>query len=267
MEDEGKMFRELKFLLALWKTNLASVMEYRIAFISQSIGMILNDGVYFLVWIIFFDRFKDIRGWGLTDMYIVFGVSAGAFGLAGMLFGNAFNLADIIVRGRLDYYLSLPRPTLLHVLASRTVPSGFGDFLYGFISYIASGQFSMDGLARFILAVLLATTTFVAFLVIVQSLAFWLGTGGAFTSMAINAIVTFALYPITLFDHTAKFLLFTIVPAAFMGAVPAGFVRDFAWNLLGQMTLAAVGFMALALLLFRLGLQRYESGSAIQVEV
>jgi ABC-2 type transport system permease protein len=261
------MLRELKFLFALWKTNLASAMEYRAAFLSQTIGMILNDGVYFLVWILFFDRFKDIRGWGLTDMFLVFGVSAGAFGLAGMLFGNAFNLGEIIINGRLDYYLSLPRPTLLHVLASRAVPSGFGDFLYGFVSYLASGQFSIDGLGRFVLAVILATVIFIAFLVIVQSLAFWLGTGGTFTGIAINAMVTFALYPITLFNNIAKLVLFILVPAAFMGAVPAGFVRSFSWSTLGLMSLAAAGFLSLAVLFFRLGLRRYESGSAIQVEV
>ncbi len=259
--------RELQFLVSLWKTNLASAMEYRVAFISQSIGMILNDAVYFLVWIIFFDRFQNIRGWGLTDTFLVFGVSASAFGLAGLLFGNVFNLAEIIMRGRLDYYLSLPRPTLLHVLASRTVPSSAGDFLYGFISFIASGQFTLSGLGRFCLGVLLATATFIAFLVIVQSLAFWLGTGGSFTALAANAMVTFALYPITLFDGMARFLLFTIVPAAFMGAVPATFVRGFSWMLLGQMTLAAAGFLALAIFLFQMGLRRYESGSAIQVEV
>ncbi len=261
------MFKELKFLISLWKTNLAAAMEYRVAFLSQSIGMILNDGVYFIVWIIFFDRFNDIRGWGLTDMFIVFGVSASAFGLAGLLFGNAFNLADIIVKGRLDYYLSLPRPTLLHVLASRTVPSSAGDFLYGFLSFLASGQFTLNGLGRFLLAVLLATITFASFLVIIQSLAFWMGSGGNFTALAVNAMVTFALYPITLFDQTARFMLFTIVPAAFMGAVPAGFVRDFSWTLLGQMALAAGVFLTLAILLFHAGLRRYESGSAIQVEV
>jgi ABC-2 type transport system permease protein len=259
--------QELKFLAALWKTNLISAMEYRIAFLSQSIGMILNDGVYFLVWIIFFDRFKDVRGWQLSDMFMVFGVSAGAFGLAGMLFGNAFNLGDIIVNGRLDYYLSLPRPTLLHALASRAVPSGFGDFIYGFISYSASGQFSLEGLGRFIIALLLATVVFVSFLVIVQSLAFWLGTGGTLTGIAINAMITFALYPITLFNNTAKLILFIIIPAAFMGAVPAGFVRSFSWSSLGLMALAAAGFLALALFLFKIGLHRYESGSAIQVEV
>ena len=261
------MMRELKFLAALWKTNLAAAMEYRAAFISQTIGMILNDGVYFLVWVLFFDRFQDVRGWALTDMFIVFGISAGAFGLAGMFFGNAFNLAEIIVGGRLDYYLSLPRPTLLHVLASRVVPSGLGDFLYGFISYLASGQFSPGGLARFVLALLLATTVFVAFLVIVQSLAFWLGTGGTFTALAVNAMISFALYPITIFNQAAKVILFLVIPAAFMGAVPAGFVRDFSWPTLGLMALAAGGFLAIALAIFHLGLRRYESGSAIQVEV
>ena len=242
-------------------------MEYRVAFLTQSIGMILNDGVYFLIWVIFFDRFKDIRGWQLTDMFIVFGISAGAFGLAGMLFGNAFNLGEIIVNGRLDYYLSFPRPTLLHVLAGRAVPSGLGDFLYGFISFFMSGQFSLDSLVRFLLALLLATIVFVSFLIIVQSLTFWLGTGDTLTGMAINAMVTFALYPITLFNNAAKLILFLVIPAAFMGAVPAGFVKNFSWMLLCQMCLAAVGFLALALLIFGLGLRRYESGSAIQVEV
>ncbi len=261
------MFKEFKFLLALWQTNLAAVMEYRVAFISQSIGMILNDGVYFVVWIIFFDRFKDVRGWELTDMFVVFGVSASAFGLAGMLFGNDFNLSEIILTGRLDYYLSLPRPVLLHVLASRVVPSSFGDFLYGFMSYIASGQFSPAGLARFVLAVALATVVFVSFLIIVQSLTFWLGTGGIFTDLAVNAMITFALYPITLFNQTARLILLLVVPAAFMGAVPAGFVRGFSWSTLGLMALGAAGFLSLALTLFRRGLAHYESGSAIQIEV
>jgi hypothetical protein len=52
-----------------------------------------------------------------------------------------------------------------------------------------------------------------------------------------------------------------------MGAVPAGFVRSFSWSSIGFMILAAAGFLALALFLFQLGLRRYESGSAIQVEV
>ena len=39
---------ELSFLIALWKANLLAAMEYRIPFISQVLGMMLNNAIYFL---------------------------------------------------------------------------------------------------------------------------------------------------------------------------------------------------------------------------
>lgn len=259
--------KELKFLLAVWKANLLSVMEYRISFIMQALGMMLNDFMYFAIWIIFFDRFKEVRGWGIGDMYITYGVLASAFGLVALLFGNAFNLSEIINKGRLDYYLSFPRPVLLHTVSSRMISSGMGDFTYGFISYALSGYYTWDGFLRFILATLLAATVFAAFLILVQSLSFWLGMMTNLTSLMLNAMITFGIYPTTLFDGYAKLILFTLIPAAFMGAVPAEFIRAFTWQSLAELLLGAVVFLILAVTIFRLGLKRYESGSAIQVEV
>src|SRR5512143_3233359 len=138
--------KEFKFLLAVWKANLLSAMEYRAAFLSQVIGMMLNNFIYFVIWIIFFDRFKEVRGWGIHDMYLTFGVLASSFGLVSLLFGNAFNLSDIISKGRLDYYLSLPRRVLLHARASRMIASGMWYFCYGFVSCWLSGYFTLAGL-------------------------------------------------------------------------------------------------------------------------
>jgi ABC-2 type transport system permease protein len=259
--------KELKFLLAVWKANLLSTMEYRAAFLSQAVGMMLNDFMYFVIWIIFFDRFKDVRGWELSDMYLTYGVLASSFGVVSLLFGNAFNLSDIISKGRLDYYLSFPRPVLLHAVASRMIASGMGDFTYGFISYGLSGSFTWDGLLRFILATLLAAVVFAAFLILIQSLAFWLGIMSNLSALALNAMLTFGIYPITLFDNYAKLILFTIIPAALMGAVPAEFVRAFTWQTLAELLAGAVAFLFIAIAVFRRGLKRYESGSAIQVEV
>jgi ABC-2 type transport system permease protein len=100
--------------------------------------MMLNDFIYFAIWIIFFNTFNEVRGWGINDMYITYGILASSFGLVALLFGNAFNLSEIINQGRLDYYLSLPRPVLLHAVASRTIASGMGDFTYGFLSFAIS---------------------------------------------------------------------------------------------------------------------------------
>ncbi len=259
--------KEVKFLFAIWKANLQSAMEYRISFLTQMFGMILNNFMYFAIWIIFFDRFKDVRGWGVNDMYVTFGVLASAFGLVSVFFGNAFMLSEVISKGRLDYYLSMPRPVLLHTVASRMISSGVGDFIYGFLSYGLSGYFTWDGLARYVLAILLAATVFAAFLILTQSLAFWFGTMSNFSNLVLNAMLTFGIYPITLFDSYAKLILFTIIPAALIGAVPAEFVREFTWQTLGQLLFGAAAFLGLAILVFRLGLRRYESGSAIQTEV
>ena len=259
--------REIKFLFAVWQANLQSVMEYRISFITQVIGMLFNNFIYFAIWIIFFNRFEEVRGWGIGDMYVTFGIIASAFGLVAVFFGNAFTLGDIINNGRLDYYLSLPRPVLLHAVSSRMISSGMGDLTYGFISYSLSGQFTWDGLIRFILAILLAATVFAAFLILVNSIAFWAGIVSSLSNLMLNAMITFGIYPITLFDNYAKLILFTVIPAALMGAIPAQLVRAFTWQTLAQLLLGAVVFLGLAITVFRLGLKRYKSGSAIQIEV
>jgi ABC-2 type transport system permease protein len=259
--------RELKFLLAVWKANLQSVMEYRVAFLLQVFGMMINNAIYFLIWVIYFDRFKEVRGWGINDMFITYGIIASGFGLVSLLFGNVFNLGEVIAKGRLDYYLSMPRPVLLHTVASRSIASGLGDFTYGFVSYALSGQFTLDGLGRFLVGTLCAAAIFAAFMILVQSLAFWIGNTSYLSSMALNAIITFAIYPITLFDNTAKLILLTLIPAALMGALPAEFVHTFSWSTLTEIFLGSLVFLGLAVAVFRLGLRRYESGSGIQVEV
>ncbi len=260
------MKRQFIFLLALWKANLQAAMEFRATFISQVIGMILNDGVYFLIWIIFFDRFKQIKGWGLNEMFLLFGTVAAGYGLGAFFFGNAFSIADIIAKGQLDYYLSFPRPVLLHTLASRSISSGMGDFAYGVLSFILARQFSLDVLLRFILGIFLSMIIYISFLVFVQSLAFWIGNAQMISNQAQNALLTFSLYPINLFEGSAKFLLFTLIPAAFVGAVPAQFIKSFSWGTFLQLLGAALILLLLAIVSFARGLRHYESGSAIQAQ-
>lgn len=259
--------RELRFLAALWQANLLAALEYRAAFLSQVIGMVLNNGIFFVFWILFFGRFDKVQGWALPEMLLLFGLVAAGFGLAVFLFGNCLRLADVIAGGRLDYYLSLPRPVLLHALAGRSVTSGLGDLLYGCLSFALSGPTSLGDGIRFGLGVLVSMTVFVAFLVLVHSLAFWMGNASLLAGQVVNAVICLSTYPLELFDGTARLVLFTVVPAALMGAVPAGLVHHFTWVGAGQLVAAAGALLALALAVFRRGLRRYESGSAVQIEV
>ena len=56
-----------------------------------------------------------------------------------------------------------------------------------------------------------------------------------------------------------------MIPAAFIGALPAEFVRSFDLSQLAQISVGSAIFLSLATFVFYRGLRRYESGSAIQV--
>jgi ABC-2 type transport system permease protein len=258
--------RELRFLTALWKANLLSAMEFRATFITQTVGMFLNDAVYFIFWMIFFGRFESVGGWGLQDVLLVYGLVAVSFGLTMYLFGNAQFVGDVISKGQLDYYLSLPRPVLLHLLASRSSMSGMGDVLFGLVTFFFAGQVTLDAFLRYLLGAFCSGVIFVAFLVLVQSLAFWLGDVPALNIAATNAIITFAIYPARLFEGGTRMLLFTLVPALLVGGVPAELVRGFTWERAILLALGTLVFFLLAGLVFYRGLRRYESGSAIQTQ-
>jgi ABC-2 type transport system permease protein len=259
--------KNFKFLIALWKANLQAAMEFRSAFLTQVIFMLINNGAYFMFWVLYFDKFKQVQGWTLQDMMLLYGIAATAWGTAAYFFGHFTTLAEVITQGRLDYYLSLPKPVLLHVLASRSIGSGMGDIIYGIGSFILSGYLTADGVLRFVLAVFTGVCIFISFLTIIQSLSFWLGNTVALSQIALSAVLTFSIYPSALFNTSTKFVLLTIIPAALIGSVPAEFVRAFTWQSLLQISAGALVFLLLAVTIFHSGLRRYESGSAIQVEV
>jgi len=258
---------ELLFLVELWKTNLSSAMEYRANFISQVVGMIINDGIYFVFWLVFFDRFKVVQGWGMSDMVLLFAIITTGYGLAFVLFGNAQNLAELIAQGRLDYYLALPRDVLTHVLASRSSLSAWGDLTFGVIAFLFTGRFSLPEIGLWLAASACSAAVLVASFGLFGCLSFWMGNATQLAIQAGNAILTLAMYPRDIFEGAVRFLMLTILPAAFVGAIPLDIVRRMDWMALLGLVAFAVGITLLLRIVFYAGLRRYESGSAINVNV
>lgn len=259
---------ELSFLRTLITLNLASAMEYRASFISQILGMLLNDGVHFVFWLIFFDRFGPVRGYNIGDIYLLFAVVALGFGLAHILAGNTGpNLAYLIAQGRLDYYLVFPRNLLTHVIFSRMIISAIGDLSFGIIAYVFTGRFRLLEIALFLLSTVLVAFIFIGFSVVTGSLAFFMGNAQHTSQQMANALVTFALYPNTLFSGFSRFLLFSLIPAGFIGAVPVEIIKGHDLTLLLALAAAVVVVWLVAMAVFYYGLRRYESGSAINVNV
>jgi len=259
------MRKGLSLLAGYVRHNLMSAMEYRGAFWLQVFGMALNNTIFLFFWWVLFDRLPDIQGWTLPMVATVFGLVAAAFGLANVFFGNCMRIASTVVSGDLDYYLALPADPLLHLLVSRTQVSSWGDTISGFGIFLFLVPGSLAKLPMFVCYSLIGMLVFVGFAVIVGSLAFFLDQSQDMVGYLYNALLSFSTYPIDIFPRVVRLLLYTVVPAAMIGALPARLLFDFRWDLLGAMVGFAVGILFLGRVLFMAGLRRYESGNRVTV--
>jgi ABC-2 type transport system permease protein len=254
---------ELRFVWAYVRANLKVALEYRFAFWGNVLAMFLNDLMWVAFWAVFFTRFPPIRGYDLRDVMTIWAVAALGFGGAVGIFGNCHRYAAQIADGSLDFYLLLPRPVLLHVLVSRMSVTAWGDALFGLLLYAAVVQPSPLELGAFVLVALIAGAIMASYLSLANALAFWLGQAEGLAYQLTNALIMFSTYPTTLFSGLVRVLLFTALPAGFIAYVPVRFLREWqAWQLGGLIGAAAV-FLALTIVVFRLGLRRYESGNLV----
>jgi len=256
---------QLRFATALLATNWKAALALRGAFWAQVAGMALNNLLFFTMWWIFFDRFEEIRGWRVGDMLALFGVVAAGFGSSVVVAGGVRDLARTIVEGELDALLTQPKNVLHHALGSRSLAHGWGDLTSGVLFVLVSGVLAPSSLPWLAVAVALSCAMFVASGVMLHSLAFWLGNVETLARTAWEFLVTFSLYPPVLFSGALRLVLFTLVPAGFIGYLPAGLLREFAWSDLALAVGGVGAYGALAAWVFRCGLARYESGSRFGV--
>jgi viologen exporter family transport system permease protein len=255
----------LRFLAQLLRTSVRASLALRGAFLLRVAFMALNNLIFFVFWWLLFERVPHVRGYELADMAILFGVSAAGFGVANTLGGGVQHLGRMIDEGELDTLLTQPKPTLLYAVCMRCNAAAVGDFLSGTAMIIASGKVTLAHLPLIALAISASAIMFTASAVLIYSSTFWLGRNDGACRQALDALITFSLYPDTLFAGTVRLLLYTVLPAAFVAHVPAQLVRAPSASNIALLVAATIGYSVLAAYVFKRGLSRYNSGSRFGV--
>lgn len=254
-----------RFVGAYINANIQGALEYRASFAGQVFAMLINDLIWLVFWLAYFGKFQLVAGWGRTEIVMLWAVCAVAFGIATTLCGNLMQLAGFIVRGELDFYLALPKPVLPHMLISRMALAAPGDILFGLLVFGFLLRPSAAQWAIFVVCTLTGASIFVAFIVITQSLAFWLGNAEGVSREMANALLTFSTYPTVIFRGAVKVALFTVLPAGFISYVPVQLLRGFSLPLLAGLLAFTAAVLLLSWLVFRAGLRRYESGNLVMM--
>ena len=250
----------MRALVATFRAAGLEALSNRRALVSQMVVMIVNDGVWIVFWALFFDRVGDLRGWDLEGIILLQAVLTASGGIALGVLANARRVGALALEGGLDPVLTLPVPTLGHVLLRRIEPANVGDLVFGVALFAVAGHPTPARTAVFVVVVAASATLLTGFLVLTGSLAFFAGRAES-GELGFHAMVLLGSYPVDIFAGAAKLALYTVVPAAFVSTVPARLILDVevgqAAALLG---VAAVVALA-AWTTFHLGLRRYTSGA------
>jgi ABC-2 type transport system permease protein len=256
-----------RFLGAAFSANLQAVAEYRVSFLVQVFGMVLNNAAFAIFWGILIARTGNIGGYSFTDIMVIWALVSTSFGIAHVTWGNVRSLGQIIQRGELDVYLLQPKDVFINVLCSRTVVSAWGDLAYGFLVLAFLPGTTPERFLLFTLLAIAGAVIFASVFAAEESLTFFLGNAGSLSSAITEFMLSFSLYPDTIFDPGMRWIFYTILPTGFIAFVPLGIYRRMDWPFLPLLYLIAAVYAALSYALFRAGLRRYESGNQVGTRI
>ena len=255
------MGSRLAYLGALAGANLRAGIAQRGAALAAAAMMLGNNAIFFTVWLVYFANFSSLRGWALPDLALLIGIVVWAFGLMVVLAGGVRDLAQTIVAGGLDIHLVRPRHPLPALLMSRSIPSGLGDMASALLFWL---WFAGRGPADLPLLLAVSTAAAVVFgatLTVTQCIVFWFPGALAVCEDLLNIVLMVAYYPQHPYGFAVRLLLFTVLPVAFVGFLPAEAVRRGDPGMALAVLAAALVYGAVAVLVFDRGLERYASGN------
>lgn len=255
--------KSLKLIKYYFKFNISSVMEYRVSFLVQSIGMIINNSAFIFFWWILFNNVNKIGGYGFKDEMMLWAIMSTAFGFSFVVFGNLNQISRMIVNGELDTYLLQPKDPLINILCSKTIVSSWGDTLYGIILFFIIRGFDIKGFLLFLLFCITGGLIFSSVLVTIHALSFYAGNTEALAGLTAEFLISFSIYPEGIFNNALKYVLYTAIPVGFMVYIPARVINNFSLSLLLKVFLAAVIWIIIAYTMFYKGIKKYESGNLI----
>lgn len=262
----SRVVDDLHLLGAYVWFNLKGSYAFRTSFWFQVWSMVFNDAIWVLFWILYFARFPVVRGWQRHDILFLWGISAVSFGVMDVVFGNALRLGQIISEGELDIYLSNPKAPLFHALVSRQNVVGWGDLVFGFAVLLWSVPTDVGHWLQTMVAATDAGLLLMGFVVLTQSLVFYIGGREGLGGQLAEAFLVFSHYPSAIFHGWfIRALIFGVIPAGLINVLPLAVIDSVhAWMLWLSLTVG-LGEAWFARTAFYHGLRVYTSGNRITV--
>jgi ABC-2 type transport system permease protein len=254
-------------LLAYMRVNWRASLEYRTNFIFESILSVVEVGMYLFYWRIFLSISSGIPGISYEQLaalvvfnHIIYG------GADTLMAGQVWEAGAQIVKGQLDIFLVQPKSAIFQLFFSGAQPMRALQILVGVIVYFFFVPLTLVNVLLLIFGLVTGTLIFTSWVIAIHSITFRLGNSVVIYKL-LSVILHFAKKPTSIFSFVIRFILYTIIPAAYIGAVQSQQVFAAEVPVLFGLAALAVVSPVVAAMIFRRGMRLYESGNLIGIRM
>src|SRR3989338_1099434 len=250
-DKKSSLRRYVRILFAYMRLYLARRMAYRFDFVLNFILAVLFTSMSLLFVTFVYRNVPVVAGWTRDEALLIVASYSIVNGLAWMFcFGGFWNFDLLLSTGKFDSFLVKPAPPILLVAFYRTTLEDISEVLIGVVLiaryYVQHSELHVFphvfGVA---LSLLYGFIIYTSVFVLAKCLSF-----KKIQSWSMNRLVTdmFAIgkYPQSIFRQTLlRFTTTVILPIAFIGTVPANFVKGE-----GTIAILLLGFVLTCIFLF-----------------
>lgn len=200
--------------------------QYRTSFVVFALAQALITLLDFVVIAVLFGQVRQLAGWTLPQVALLYGLASLAFSLADVFASQVENLPTLIREGSFDRLLIRPIGPLLQISAEffalrrlgRVVQS---SAVLAFAVHLLALDWDPGRVALVVVTIASGTVIFGALFVLTSSIAFWvvgsLEVGNAFTYGG----QTLAQYPLSILGEWLRRFVVFVVPIGFVAYLPA----------------------------------------------
>lgn len=260
----------MKLYIKYIRLLLKSQAQYRASFVMTLIAhflvpFVMFAGIYFL-----FERFGDIQGWTIFEVFVSYAVIAMCFAIAECFARGFDKFPDMIRTASFDRVLVRPRGTVLQVLGSGFDIKRVSAFvLHAIVLMIAIifGDISWSTAKVVMVFNMLVggSIIFCGIYMLQATVAFWTIDGLEFAHIFTHGIRQHAIYPLNIFPRGVTVFLTFIIPFGTITYLPLqyllGRIDGIGW-LYAFMPLIGALFIVPCIMAWRFGVRKYTSAGS-----
>lgn len=254
--------------MLLTGASLRSRMQYKLDFLTSAVTYGFIMAIDFILLAAILNRFSQVKGWGLFEVGVLYGVSSTAFSLFRTLAPEIHEFDKYMIHGEFDSLLIRPVSPLFLLITKNLDLGRVGGVVQGLIilgiSLVGLSQENRVSLLLLLyipIAVIVGTVISFALGVGTAAIGFWTHQIREIQVFTLYASFNAANYPVSLYPSWLKAIFYTVIPVAFVNYVPIVYLlgKGGNWYNLLLAPLVAAASLMLSLRLWNYGIRHYHS--------